>query len=383
MTSTLLYVDDDETNRAIFDAVFGPRFDLRIVSSGPEALDVLDEVPVAVLVTDQRMPEMTGNELLEIVKTRFPTMIRIIITAYSDLDSILSAVNSGLVHRYVVKPWDNAELTATLNWALDAYRVGLESGALQLRLIETERLATVGTVAAGIVHDLSQPLTYLSGGVSRLADFRPLVAELAKLDRNSLSKTASLLLNELAEEFDVIVDDMKVGCDLMSDTIKEQRRLLRPAPVDASPCADPSREIDFVLNVTRAEATRVDARCQYQGPSPLPGLKISATSFTRALLNLVSNALHATERSERRGEVTIEAEVIDGNLAVTVRDNGPGFDNDTGDQLGTLLFSTRVDGTGLGLAETRRLVSSEGGRLEIEGKLGVGAVFRIVLPLET
>ena len=109
-TGTVLYVDDDPIVRAVFEKTFGSLFSVRVTDTGQAALDFLEKNPVAVLVTDQRMPGMSGHELLTQVAEKFPRVVRIIITAHEDLDEILNAVNKGLVARYMIKPWNLEEL---------------------------------------------------------------------------------------------------------------------------------------------------------------------------------------------------------------------------------------------------------------------------------
>src|SRR5688572_14277286 len=101
----VLYVDDEASNRTVFSLTFGERFNIKTASSGDEALRIIASEDVGVLLTDQRMPGMTGNELLERVRRDHPNVLRMILTAYSDLDPILKAVNDGLVARYIIKPW--------------------------------------------------------------------------------------------------------------------------------------------------------------------------------------------------------------------------------------------------------------------------------------
>src|SRR6476659_1984512 len=96
----VLYVDDERANRIVFEQSFNKKFRIKSVDSGEAALAVIAEEPVAVLVTDQRMPGMSGDELLVRFKSLSPDTIRIVVTAYSDLDPILRAVNEGLVVRY-------------------------------------------------------------------------------------------------------------------------------------------------------------------------------------------------------------------------------------------------------------------------------------------
>src|SRR5688572_4732299 len=99
----ILYVDDEHANRLVFDITFGKDFRIKCVSSAEEAIAELAREPVAVVVTDQRMTGMSGDELLRNVREMSPDTVRMILTAYSDLEPILRAVNEGLVARYIVK----------------------------------------------------------------------------------------------------------------------------------------------------------------------------------------------------------------------------------------------------------------------------------------
>ena len=97
---TILYVDDDEANRVIFEISFQDQFNIRTVESGKQALELMAQEDIGVILTDQRMPKMTGNQLLKHVKDSHPRVVRVILTAYSQLDPILKAVNEGLVALY-------------------------------------------------------------------------------------------------------------------------------------------------------------------------------------------------------------------------------------------------------------------------------------------
>src|SRR5262245_28140743 len=115
LTSPLvLYVDDEHANRVVFEQSLKSEFRIKTVEDAKSALEVLDHHEVAVLVSDIRMPEVDGLELLRRAKERHPNAIRMVITAYSDIDPILRAINEGLVARYIVKPWDREELIQIL-----------------------------------------------------------------------------------------------------------------------------------------------------------------------------------------------------------------------------------------------------------------------------
>lgn len=118
----VIVVDDDPDQLQALRLNFKRVFDLKLANSGAEALELLREEDAAVLLTDQRMPEMTGVQLLEQAKQIRPDTVRMVVTAYKDASSILDAVNKGDVYRYVVKPWDADELRITICRAIERYQ---------------------------------------------------------------------------------------------------------------------------------------------------------------------------------------------------------------------------------------------------------------------
>ena len=117
----VIVVDDEPDQLQAFRLNFRRDFDLHLANSGAEALELLEQEEAAVLLTDQRMPGMTGVELLEQAKVKRPNTVRMVVTAYKDASSILDAVNKGDVYRYVVKPWNADELRITIQRAIDSY----------------------------------------------------------------------------------------------------------------------------------------------------------------------------------------------------------------------------------------------------------------------
>lgn len=118
---TILYVDDEENNLFSFKAAFRIKYQVYTAISGDEALKVLAEKPVHIIVTDQRMPVMTGVEFLEKVITLFPDPIRLLLTGYADMGAVVEAINKGKIFHYLTKPWNEEELDITINRAYEAY----------------------------------------------------------------------------------------------------------------------------------------------------------------------------------------------------------------------------------------------------------------------
>ena len=112
--SKILYVDDDSENLVVFEALCAGRFDTLTAESGQEALTILGREEIGVLLADQRMPGMTGVELAERASKDYPDVVRILITAYTDLSEAVDAINRGQIRSYLRKPWDQQELLATL-----------------------------------------------------------------------------------------------------------------------------------------------------------------------------------------------------------------------------------------------------------------------------
>jgi two-component system, NtrC family, response regulator AtoC len=132
----ILVVDDEQDNLDAFRFNFRKAFDIVTASGGAEALAVLEDKQVAVVVTDQRMPRMTGVELLREVRVRQPDAVGIILTAFTDVDVLIEAINLGQVYRYITKPWDAKEVRGVLQYAIERYHLQRENQRLASQLAE-------------------------------------------------------------------------------------------------------------------------------------------------------------------------------------------------------------------------------------------------------
>lgn len=117
----VLYVDDEENNLFSFKAVFRIKYQVYTAISGDEALKILAEKPIQIIITDQRMPAMTGVEFLEKVIPLYPDPIRLLLTGYADMNAVVDAINKGKIFHYLSKPWNEEELDMTIDRAYQAY----------------------------------------------------------------------------------------------------------------------------------------------------------------------------------------------------------------------------------------------------------------------
>lgn len=117
----VLYVDDEKNNLISFKALFRLKYKVFTAESGKEAIKILDEQEIHVIITDQRMPEMTGVELLESILETHPDPIRILLTGYADLNAVIDAINKGKIFHYLNKPWNEKELDQTIQRSYELY----------------------------------------------------------------------------------------------------------------------------------------------------------------------------------------------------------------------------------------------------------------------
>lgn len=378
----VLYVDDERGNRVVFEQSLAADFNLKTAADAATALALLEQQEVAVLVTDMRMPMMTGEELLRIVKEKWPQTIRMVVTAFSDIDPILRAINEGLVARYIVKPWVRTELVQVLRWATEAWALGKDSAEIHRRLIETERLATLGSISSMLVHDLKQPLMSLVVNAELLKE----LADCAPLIRRALEHIESPdrgRVIDMIDELGQITDDVKASVEHLNDLISSLRGFSKVSTGGAPPATDPVPILRHAMSVCQELATKVGAQIDYKGPRELPRVRMPPTDLTQVLINLVANGAQAiAARGEPNGKVSIAAhEDAQGMLVVEVRDDGDGMPADVLKRVGTPFFTTRSQGTGLGLANCQRLIGTAGGRMRIDSQVGVGTTVTILLPI--
>ncbi|MAH55094.1 MAG: response regulator [Aestuariibacter sp.] len=145
---------DDEQNilRAIKRALFSLDVDLTLVDSGEKALAVMKEKTIHVVISDMKMPGMTGAELLEQVAAHYPDTFRVVLTGFADIDATIKAVNQGRIHRYLQKPWDNQELINTIEEGLERIKLKDENARLQkLTKLQNAKLKEVNNSLEQVV----------------------------------------------------------------------------------------------------------------------------------------------------------------------------------------------------------------------------------------
>jgi signal transduction histidine kinase len=365
----LLIVDDEPEVLASLRSLFRRDYKVLTAERGEQALDILRSgVEVQVVVTDQRMPGMTGVELLSRVREEFPDVVRLMMTGYSDVNSVVNAVNEGSVYRYIGKPWDPDELAAVVRQAFERYRLVGERRILLRELEEANRLkASFITLAS---HEFNTPLTIVLG-MLRLAQAKNADDGVKPfLDRALVA--AERLHRRLVNTFKVLEDgDFSRSLNLKPTSVLQV--------VD-----DTAQEMAPLLKMRKQSLlTRIE---------PPEVFVTGSHSHLRDVLEaLLSNAMKFS-----KDESTIRLSAVkDGDCAmIEVEDHGTGICVADQPHVFKPMFST-LDmmkhstgeygyckrGMGLGLAIAKRFVELQHGEITFSSDANHGTIFRIRLPL--
>jgi signal transduction histidine kinase len=373
MARTILYVDDDVANLTVLQAACADEFDVITSPSAEAALEILRQREIAVLLVDQRMPGMSGVELFEAVRGLYPDTVRILITAYSDLSDAIAAINRGQIRGYLRKPWEPEHLKASLREGLEVYETRRKVRELERRLLETERVYSLGVVAAGVAHELRNPLATLqtaldvtemrlTGLLDALASDRP--------PRDHLDTVKKLVEHVTRAKRSIgQITEITSGIEL------SHRRH------DEVKTTDMQEVANLTLRCVRAELLK-HAEIQAQ-IEPTPPVKGSPNRLGQVVMNLLINALQALpDRPRGENLVALRLRRAGDIVRLEVEDNGSGIAPDVVGRVFDPFFTTKAHGgTGLGLAISRQIVEEADGTISVESQVGRGTRFVVELPV--
>ncbi len=385
----ILYVDDEETNLIVFCANFDSKYPLVTARSGADALEVLRSQDVAMCIADQRMPGMTGNDLMERVKDDWPDTVRVIVTAFSDLQPVLEAVHRGQIFRYVVKPWTAQEMTAIIDGAYEIYRLAVERRKLQASLVTSERLAVIGLVAGNIGHEMRNSLTHPVSAMNILDTMVPKFLDLAqRCEKLRVTGHLQKELTDFMESVD-LPEETKDFADwgkALRDTLLQTRDLsmslvqaIRQPKVSLE-AVDTGAFIQVVGRLAKDFMAQHGARILVF-PGDVPAVKADPVGLRQILVNLLSNAAQASGPGQKIAQVELRASCDRDWVYIDVRDQGVGIAPEQMENLFRPLFTTKKDGTGLGLSICRDLAHKMGGEITVESAPGKGSIFTVKLPI--
>jgi signal transduction histidine kinase len=379
---TLLVVDDEpDVVQSLQDLL---RLEYRVLGAtrAREGLRLLHEQPVHVVMTDQRMPEISGVDFLRSVRRDCPEAIRLLFTGYADIKAVIDAINEGHVYRYITKPWDPDELLTILRQAGEQYDLlqerqrlldDLQSKNRELEQANAE-LLQANVLKEGFInvasHELRTPLTILLA-----------LPELALRMGNPDPRTADCLrrIQEAGTRLHRLVEDI-----LQMLRAGRFDRPLDRRPVDVAALVREAIESVRPFIEQRRQRLSVDLAAD------LGEINVEAGKIRICLDHLLINAIKFTPDG---GAIEVSGSRDSDTVRVQVRDNGIGI---APEQLSHLFepFFTELDvsrhssgqfefgrrGLGLGLSVVRAFVTMHGGSVDVSSTPGAGTTFTITLP---
>ena len=406
----IVVADDNADMRELLKFILGREFEVHVAQNGREALRQVERVSPDLVVTDIMMPEMTGIELCRILKTTPSTASTPVMLVSSKAESEMKVKGLELgADDYVTKPFHPRELLARArglvqlrvlqreakdrNEALETAMRELK--AAETQLVRSERLAAVGEIAAGVAHEVNNPVNFALNAVRALrvgvAEICEVAEGLATVDWETIQSSPDRLEN-LHDQLDEIrIDETASNVDelgrIISDGLERTHRLVADLLVFASPDRSERIQVDLARCIRSTTALLrpaiIDSGATFEVkiPDQLPPISGDPGALNQVLLNLIKNALEAT--IDQHGLVRIEAKAYEDRVEIRVIDDGPGLESTVQERLFEPFFTTKSagGGTGLGLSISRQIAESYEGELSVESILGEGTTFTLTLPL--
>jgi two-component system probable response regulator PhcQ len=366
----ILYVDDEATNLQGMRYLLEDQFTLLTSADPDEALRLLADQDIAVLLTDQRMPALTGVELCAKAREIKPDTVRILITAYADLHVAIDAVNLGQVRRYLPKPHSEEELVDALRTAIDFFHLQRSVRDMEVRILRSGTQVTAHAIRSDLADELAVLQRTLASTVEHVGDLLAagLKGELGPSHSSELIRAARQTNQTTATVSDklmALVKRLREGAGIKSA---------------ASARCDAVRAIDAMVRIMRADLERHGTlEVQVRGTPTVP---MEASALGHVVMQLLTNAAQAREdRPREKHHIVVAVEATSHEAIISVNDNGCGIPPDVRERLFDPQFTTRGESKGLGLAIVRELVLGANGRIEVFSQVGMGSTFTVRLPL--
>lgn len=378
----VLYVDDEEMSLKYFTRAFQDQFRILTATNAQDGLKLLEEHKdeIGLLMTDQRMPGEKGVWLLEKARQLRPRIIRILATAYADMDAAIAAVNTGAIYKYVTKPWDPPQLENTLKRGLEFFMVQRERDQLLKEkmsvlhnMMIADRIVSLGLLAAGLSHHIRNSLV----AVKTFLDLAPAKMEEEKMNLEGLRNP-----DFWKEYYQNVQGQIEKINNMLKDLWTASEK---PAFEFGSRVQVHEIVADSITRLQAGFAAK-NITVENRIPASLPALSVDQPKFCRLFDLLLKDELASLPAGSR---VTLSAELLastepdKGEIQVEVSDNGPGLPKEAL-RLVFDPFVVRSDSPieyGIHLMACYFIVHHHGGRIDAKSEEGRGTTFRLRLPL--
>lgn len=352
----LLYVDDEYNNLVSFRSYFRKDYEVFTAGGAAEAREILATNNMHVIISDQRMPGVTGVEFLESTISTHPDSIRMIITAYSDIEMVIEAINRGQISRFVRKPWDWEKLALAIENCVLLYRSRRELSLTNASLAKANE--ELSKFVYSISHDLRAPLMSILGIVhlGRMSKEPQDTQQYLTMIEQCVSRLDTFIRNMIDYYKNSRAEDVKVSIDF-----KEMGRVV------------------FESQMNQDEDMHFDLEVNQQGEFYGDNMRLQIV-----LNNLVSNAVKYQNIAVKSRFVKMFISSDHNAAVIRVSDNGVGIAAEHLENIFRLFFRSDNtqgrQGTGIGLYIVRESVEKMGGSVKVSSVPGEGSTFEFTIP---
>lgn len=390
---TFLVIDDEPDILDAIARLFRKEYRVLTAQSVEEAWAIIDEDDVEVVMTDQRMPEMTGIDFLSQLRRSHPHIVRVLFTGYSNISDVIDAINDGHVYRYISKPWKPVELRLFVAQAFEHYRTQRERDNLLKQLKNAnEQLEEQNALLSAANEELKV--------VDRVKSvFMEVVSHELNTPIAIVFGYTFLLRKELGGQLSSVAEKALAGIDSSAVRLKNiSNRIFKMLDEDG---AEATLDLEWIEVDKFVESLheQIDPFLEKRNQTldlhidPDAGRILADEDKLHDMcLNLLMNAIKFSYDDQSIG-LAIGADKEDDRLVITVRDCGVGIRDEDVSQIFDVFFSTfnsghhssgqfefNKRGIGLGLAVAKRFAEMHGGYIQVDSKEGEGSHFTVYLP---
>lgn len=360
--ASVLYVDDLQTNLILFQATFEHDYHIILAESAAKALEIMKEQEIQVLVTDQRMPDMTGTELLQIVSREYPEVRRFLLTAFTDFETVVEAVNKGHIHGYVNKPLQAEEVRLSINSSLEMYYLRKKNSEIMLELEKAnQELMGLDGMKSEIIKVISQeirnPLNRIMGTLHLLKD---------KMEGQELAGVINILDSSVSrlEEFSSMTEQISILKSPGHTLDKKNLNLKQVIEYGVIEVSEDLKEKGIAIDLQ----------------NHTPDMTISGESdlLVSCLVNILRNAMNHTGKGET---ITIITTQSDKEVICEVIDQGKNYSEKLLEDLTSHLNATDHKlnlNLGIDLALSQMIMEAHGGNILFEKANGSRASVKML-----
>jgi signal transduction histidine kinase len=386
----LLVIDDEPEITRSLKRQFRGKYNVFTATSAMDAFPILENENIQVVISDQRMPGLTGVDFFAKIKSKYPDALKLILTGYSDIEAVIGAINEGQVFRYITKPWNPLELEVAIKEAFEKYELITNNKKLLVKLQDAN--ATLESK----VKERTAELEALNETLTQLNLEKNKYIGIVAHDLRSPIGSAFQFSELLYEEFDHFpkqnilqyLDFIKKRCEFALDLIAD---ILDVSKIEAGIFELKKTEAnyhDFVKEVVQQNKILAESKSQnIDFESNLSNVVFSfdKSKMEQVLTNLLTNAV---KYSLPEKEIKVEVSSTGQQIVTRVIDHGLGIpQNELADifkayKTTSVKATANEKSTGLGLAIVKKIVEAHEGTIGIESEVGKGTVVTFKLPVK-